>query len=166
MNPNNNNYHQDIHQSDTSNKTLNTNDNWIEKIWAWADEFELKHSEIPRNKESLLALKKLEILEPEHDEQHSKDVYRIAYLPDELTNLTNLVDITISGICSSHLLPNIGKLTNLTKLSISHSKLVALPESIGQLSYLTELFIDQSELEALPDSIGQLHWSLSDSMFT
>ena len=29
MNPNNKDQ-QDIHQSDTSNKTLNTNDNWIE----------------------------------------------------------------------------------------------------------------------------------------
>lgn len=88
MNPNNKDQ-QDIHQSDTSNKTLNTDDNWIKKIWAWADEFELKDSEIPRDKEPLLALKKLEIVEPELDEQHSRDVYRIAYLPDELTKLTN-----------------------------------------------------------------------------
>ena len=137
MNPNNKDQ-QDIHQSAIANKTLNTDDNWIKKIWAWADEFELKDSEIPRDKEPLLALKKLEIVEPELDEQHSRDVYRIAYLPDELTKLTNLVEITISGISSSQLPPNIGKLTNLTKLSISHSKLVALPESIGQLSYLTE----------------------------
>lgn len=149
----NNKDHQDIHQSAISNKTLNTNDNWIEKIWAWADEFELKDSEIPRDKESLLALKKLEILEPELDEQHSRKVYRMAYIPDELINLVNLVAITISGLSSSHLPPNTGKLTNLIELSISHSKLVALPESIGQRSHLNELFIDESELKALPDSI-------------
>ena len=77
----NNKDHQDIHQFDTSNKTLNTNDNWIEKIWAWADEFELRESEVPRDKESLLTLKKLEILEFEIDEQRSRDVYRMDYVP-------------------------------------------------------------------------------------
>lgn len=34
---------------------------WMEKIWAWADEFELTEEQIPRIKESLLALEKLHI---------------------------------------------------------------------------------------------------------
>ena len=40
----NNNYHQET--SNTSNKTLDIDDNWVKKIWAWADEFELLDSEV------------------------------------------------------------------------------------------------------------------------
>ncbi|MBP6495652.1 MAG: hypothetical protein KA291_03980, partial [Psychrobacter sp.] len=123
----NNNYHQEI--SNTSNETLDIDDNWVKKIWAWADEFELLDSEVPRDKEALLAMKKLYILEPELDEQHSRDAYRVGYIPDELSNLINLTEIDISGIDASYLPQNIGQLTNLTKLSIRHSNLVALPDS-------------------------------------
>lgn len=130
----NNSYREYISQSDISNKTLVTEDGWTEKIWTWADEFELKESEVPRDKQSLLALEKLEILELELDEQHSRDVYRMGYIPDELNNLTNLVEINISGLSSGYLPKNIGQLSNLTKLCIRHSKLRALPDSIGQLT--------------------------------
>ncbi|MGM8899127.1 MULTISPECIES: hypothetical protein [unclassified Psychrobacter] len=129
-----NNYHQDISQPDIFNKTLDTDDSWIKKIWARADEFGLKEFEVPRDKESLLAITKLDILEPERDEQRSRDLYRIGYMPDELANLTSLVEINISGISSSHLPQNIGQLSNLTKLSISHSKLIVLGSLLTQLS--------------------------------
>ena len=56
----NNNYHQEI--ANTANKTLDTDDNWIKKIWEWADEFAWLESETPLNKEALLAIIKLEIL--------------------------------------------------------------------------------------------------------
>ena len=88
----NNNYHQET--SNTSNETLDSDDNWVKKIWEWADEFKLKNSEVPRDKEALLAMKKLAILEPELDEQHSRDAYRLGYIPDELSNLTNLTSLS------------------------------------------------------------------------
>ena len=147
-------------ESTASNKVLDSNDDWIEKIWQWADEFELLESEIPRNKEALLAMTKLEVLEPEITglgEQKTSDVYRLGYIPDEITYLKNLLEINISGVNSSHLPQNIGQLTNLTRLSIYHSNLIELPDSIGQLSNLTELLIDESKLEKLPDTIGQLN---------
>jgi len=156
MTQNNNVNYQQISKSNTTNKALDIDDSWIEKIWEWADKFELLDSEVPRSKEALLAMKKLEILEPDLDEQHSRDVYRMYYIPDELTFLTNLIEINLSGLYSSHLPQNIGQLTNLTKLSISHSNLIALPDSIGQLSNLTELFINESKIKELPDSISQL----------
>lgn len=147
-------------ESTASNKVLDSNDDWIEKIWQWADQFKLLESEIPRNKEALLAMTKLEILEPEITdlgEQDNSNVYRLGYIPDEITYLKNLLEINISGVNSSHLPQNIGQLTNLTKLSIYHSNLIELPDSIGQLSNLTELLIDESKLEKLPDTIGQLN---------
>jgi len=59
----------------------------------------------------LLAIKKLEILEVEVtglDEPETKNVYRVDYIPDELTYLTNLVEITLishkTGLIISELL--------------------------------------------------------------
>ena len=97
-------------------------------------------------------MKKLEILEPELDEQHSRDIYKMSYVPEELTNLINLVEIDISGIYSRHLPQNIGQLTNLTTLSIRHCKLVTLPDSIGKftnLKKLTDSFLQLTNLDCI-----------------
>ena len=40
---------------------LAINDDWVERIWAWADEFELTEKQIPRNKEDLIKLESLDI---------------------------------------------------------------------------------------------------------
>jgi internalin A len=150
------NNNQDVAGASVSSEVLDMDNSWIEKIWAWADDFKLLDSEVPRNKEALLAIKKLEILEPELDEQHSRDVYSMDYIPDELTYLTILVEINFSGIHSSQLPENIGQLINLTKLSISHSNLIALPDSIGKLTHLIELNLIHCKLRDLPDSLTQL----------
>ncbi|MFZ3074870.1 MAG: hypothetical protein WA114_01675 [Psychrobacter glacincola] len=42
MTPNNN--HQQTPMSNASTKTLDIDDSWVKKIWAWADEFELLDS--------------------------------------------------------------------------------------------------------------------------
>ena len=40
---------------------LSVNDDWMQRIWDWADEFELTEEQLPRNEKDLLALEKLNI---------------------------------------------------------------------------------------------------------
>ena len=57
--------------------------NWINKIFDWADEFEIAECDIPRDKNKLLAITTLDI-------NRCAEGDKITYLPDEIGCLTNL----------------------------------------------------------------------------
>lgn len=147
-------------ESNAANEALDVNESWIKKIWEWADEFELLDSEVPRNKELLLAITKLEIIEADGvglNEQDTRDIFRVGYIPDEIINLTNLIEISFSGVSSSRLPKYIGQLTNLTKLDLIKCNLESLPDSIGQLHSLTELNLIRCNFKSFPNSLHQLN---------
>lgn len=80
---------------------------------------------------------------------------RLFILPD-ISNLSSLKKLIISGnkIAS---LPNwIGCLSTLKKLNLSWNWLGSLPDSIGELSHLKVLDLNGNRLGSLPDSIGNL----------
>ncbi|CAD7773995.1 Leucine Rich repeats (2 copies) [Candidatus Methanoperedenaceae archaeon GB50] len=106
---------------------------WIDKLWKWADEnnvpdlhlkwveaFEVEYHEmemtgvinkvkcwrgLPRNKEKLLSLTKLDLVGNQ-----------LTQLPKEIGNLANLTELRLDGNKLTEVPEEIGNLTNLSKL--------------------------------------------------
>ena len=90
---------------------------WIDKIWEWADKFEISEDDIPRNQDELLAIDKLVINTKKsviytNKLKGLKDTVlsKIDYIPDELIYLTNLSFLAFVGLSLSRLPYNIGNL--------------------------------------------------------
>ena len=145
-----------------SGKTALTqiDDNWIQRLWDWADKNEIGDLEwveyeycadggyyrgVPRDKKSLLALVKLNLIENQLTE-----------LPKEIGNLTNLKELWFSDNQLTELPKEIGNLSNLTLLTLNDNQLTELPKEIGNLSNLKELWLYRNQLTELPKEIGNL----------
>ena len=127
-----------------------TDENWMEKLWQWADDCNFSDEVLPREENELLQLKDLNLT--------SEFFHAIEKIPPEIGNLVNLLSITIKNGKYSELPSEIGNLVNLTSLSISSVRnLSKLPPEIGLLSNLTELTITgNSRLSKLPSEIFNL----------
>ena len=141
------------------------NDNqdlWLKKIWQWADENSIPQDEwidvnigvgyhrgIPRDKETLLSLETLVLLNFED----------IKEFPDEIGNLINLKNLYLGGCYGIQKLPDtICKLKNLTLLHLGDcQRLTELPENIGHLSNLKSLVLsDPYSMKNVPQSLADI----------
>jgi Leucine-rich repeat (LRR) protein len=120
-------------------------DGWIERLWKWGDENEISDYKIPRNKEKLLNLTKLHLLENQLTE-----------LPKEIGNLSNLRELNLGNNQLTELPKEIGNLTNLTKLDLWNNQFTELPKKIANLSNLTRLSLRDNQLTELPKEITNL----------
>jgi internalin A len=80
----------------------------------------------------------------------------LAYLRSEIGQLTNLNQLDLSRNWLDNLPRQIGKLINLTQLNLAGNKLTTLPRDIGRLNKLTTLKLSDNDLTTLPPEIGQL----------
>ncbi|WP_230659054.1 leucine-rich repeat domain-containing protein [Psychrobacter sp. I-STPA10] len=126
--------------------TLAHHDNWTQKIFAWADEFEIPENEVPRDKEKLLAITELNLNRYDENKAH---LPKITYLPNEIGQLTNLERLSIGNNQLTQLSESIGQLTKLTELNIRYNQLSTLPESICHLKELRQLDLTGNPLTEL-----------------
>jgi hypothetical protein len=77
-------------------------------------------------------------------------------IPDEVTQFSDLTQLSGLGMKFTALPENIGNLQNLWYLFLPGSNLSSLPSSIGNLSKLETLNVKGSQLTELPETIGQL----------
>ena len=87
--------------------------------------------------------------------------YDVNSIPLSIENLDALLLLDLSADSQSpgnlsYLPSEIGNLTNLLELYLNHNQLTSLPESIGNLSNLEELNLSYNQLESLPESIANL----------
>lgn len=150
-------------------------DNWMRKLWAWADEFNVRC--IPRDREALINKEQLLFGSgslPEHID-----------FPSELSNLHKIKKITINNLKGSHgsniscsfpksfskfnlqefFLNNVStdetfdfiyQIRELEVLHIQSSVIPKLSESISNLQNLSKLSFAFSDISFLPPSIGEL----------
>ncbi|NEO85545.1 MAG: GTPase [Spirulina sp. SIO3F2] len=74
----------------------------------------------------------------------------------QLTQLTDLTDLDLSGNILMSLPPELGQLKNLKWLYLSGNELASLPSELGQLVSLIGLYISGNELKKLPPELGYL----------
>ena len=77
-------------------------------------------------------------------------------VPDEVFELTDLVELSIAGNNLTALPEGIGRLTSLEKLQLSGNRLTRLPDSLCELDSLEGLWLHGNLLESLPGDIGSL----------
>lgn len=124
---------------------LALDDTWIQKIWRWADSFDINDEAIPRDKKALLALKSI-VLEAQGFTELPESIGQLSYIDTLELNYNQLKALPESIV----------QLQNLLQLGLNGNSLKALPESIGQLSNLTQLGLTGNNLKELPESIGHL----------
>jgi internalin A len=81
---------------------------------------------------------------------------RLAVLPRDIGQLTDLQSLNLRGNQLTALPPEIGQLTDLQSLELQGNQLTALPPEIGQLTSLQTLRLLGNRLTVLPPEIGQL----------
>jgi len=80
----------------------------------------------------------------------------LSYLPPEIGQLTELLNLELAGNQLSSLPPQIGQLRWLTTLDLASNLLSSLPAEISQLSVITAIDLSNNELNNLPPEIVQL----------
>jgi small GTP-binding protein len=101
-------------------------------------------------------LKRIEKAAKEKAKSFDLSDEKIASLPPEIGQLTNLKGLDLSKNQLTALPPEISQLTSLKELDLSKNQLTALPPEISQLTSLKELVFSKNQLTALPPDIGQL----------
>ncbi|MEA1953068.1 MAG: leucine-rich repeat domain-containing protein [Campylobacterota bacterium] len=149
---------------------LSAKDNWYQietTLWKWADKFNISHDRFPRDRNSLLELTELEIidekiitpakeidefmanLDPDKEEE-------IFYLPQELFELTKLTKLEVFAMNLTYLPDEIEKLQNLKELRLSMNLLEMIPSSIGNLKHLNTLELNINFLQEIPITLANL----------
>ena len=149
-----------IQHKHNENEALLCKDNWLQRIWNWADAHEIPDQHwvkepsafytgkrgywqgLPRTKEQLLNVEELALYN-----------LRITDLPKELGKLTRLKKLSVVSSKISRLPPEICDLTNLEALFLDDNKLDFLPVCIGKLKNLHRLQISTNNLQLLPHAI-------------
>lgn len=131
---------------------------WMQKIWDWAKEYELSTSMIPRNREDLLSMENLHIDSCTYrGRPFDVRVRELYQLPEEIGYLKNLKSIRILSNSMDGLPESVGRLVNLKSIQLemgaSFSK---LPESMSNLKNLENLDISSGYRDELPRWIGEL----------
>ncbi len=80
----------------------------------------------------------------------------ISFIPTELSLLTNLVNIVLSGYRISIIPTQIGLLTNLHTLGLSDNNITEIPTEIGMLTNLNYLGFANNKISIIPTEIGLL----------
>ncbi len=82
---------------------------------------------------------------------------KISKIPDEIGNLTQLVQLDLSLNSITSISRNIGKLSSLTHLDISGNKFSYLPSNVAELSNLTHLDISANRIYKLSSAMSKLN---------
>ena len=167
--------------NESSPRPTAQDDAWVARLIAWADEFQIPEKDLPRERDALLALQALDLrrvaswfwLLLKNDEQpnhNDSPPPQITWLPPEIGQLQQLLELRLSDNRLSTLPPEIGQLRQLQELEIGGNQLSALPPEIGQLQQLLWCKLQRNQLTTLPPQIGQLqrlrHLELWDNQLT
>ena len=127
----------------TSKKSLD--DNWIERLWAWADKHDISNKNIPRNRNKLLKKRHLTLMMvyfgldeiPEDNVEKVSFSLKIGSFPKEIGKLTQLEKLCINYNFIERLPDSIVNLKNIKKLCLCHNQDLVL--TLKQKLWIWEL---------------------------
>ena len=131
---------------------LAVDEDWMERLWKWADANDIGGDNLPRDKDNLVNLKFLYLCCDKLTELPKK----LTELPKEIFDLVNLRYLKLSDNQLTELPKEIFDLVNLTHLDLNDNQLTELPKEIGNLVNLTQLYLHGNQLSELPKEITNL----------
>ncbi|MEI6428463.1 MAG: COR domain-containing protein [Pseudanabaena sp. ELA607] len=103
----------------------------------------------------LQSLEKL-ILGKWDNQTHEKKGNRLTTIPQEIFQLTNLKELSISYNQITAIPDEIANLANLTTLNLNDNQITAIPDVIDNLTNLTRLVLYANQISVIPDAITNL----------
>lgn len=131
---------------------LAADDDWVARLNAWADEFQIPADILPRERDALLKLDALHLFQNDWSNRP-----KITYLPPEIGEFQQLRSLNVSGCGLTDLPPGLFELRQLADLDLGFNQLDHLPPEIGDLQELLELRLHANPLTALPAEITRLN---------
>ncbi|MBT6921765.1 MAG: DUF4116 domain-containing protein, partial [Candidatus Pacebacteria bacterium] len=125
------------------------NEDWMNKIWEWADYYEIGDGEIPRTEKELKSMECLYISE-------DINIRNRFDLPPEFVNLTNIVDVRLSGLKLTKVPRVLYQMVNITKLDLSLNNIKTIIKEIENLVHLKELNLSANNISKISKNIGKL----------
>ncbi|MFO8018982.1 MAG: hypothetical protein R6U96_10125 [Promethearchaeia archaeon] len=111
-------------------------------------EIRLNACELKTFPHSIGRLRHLEVLKLEKNQ--------LTEIPDALSQLSALTELSLTHNNISMLSESIGDLSSLKNLYLDNNRIIRLPESITQLESLVTLNLEDNCISTLPDTIGHL----------
>ncbi len=102
------------------------------------------------------ALKRIKEAKKGNETELNLSGLALTTVPEEILDLTDLIDLNLSNNLLDLLPENFGKLTKLEELDLSANQFITFPEVIGKLVELKYLRLSSNQLKTLPDIIGKL----------
>ena len=121
-----------------SSKNKYVTPKWMNKLWKWADRYDISNKELPRDKKSLWAIDQLDLTMvyfglnkiPADQWVHEK---RSLWPEEEIKSYIKMI------VIRGKLPDELGRLTQLKKLCINYNNIEILPDSIVNLKNIDEL---------------------------
>jgi Leucine-rich repeat (LRR) protein len=122
-------------------------DSWMQRLWDWADKYNISSKDLPRDKDKLLEKRHLtlmmvyfglnkipadqwpkdpSLLKEEEKNSFVKVLLKKGIFPDEIGKLTQLEELCINYNYIERLPASIVNLKNLKKLCLCHNKILKL----------------------------------------
>ena len=157
---------------------LAADDDWVARLNAWADEFQIPADILPRERDALLKLDALHLfqndwsnrpkityLPPEIGELRQLERLQLqnnslAELPAEITNLRQLYFIGLDGNRFTDFPTVLFQLPQLSTVSLMDNPLTRLPPEIGEFQQLRSLNVSGCGLTCRPDCLSCANWQI------
>jgi Leucine-rich repeat (LRR) protein len=127
-------------QTKKENKKMAKKQDWMDELFAWADENNISEEKLPRNKPALFNMIELDLSD-----------CGLTNLHPFIGQLAKLKKLVLSKNQLNDLPTSICKLSNLEDLDLSQNCFITIPESICKLRNLDDLSLDNNQIETLPD---------------
>jgi hypothetical protein len=139
---------------------------WMKRLWKWADQYDISDEDIPKDKDTLLKMKHLNLmmvyfglkkipgdqwpknistLSKEEKKRFTKALLKKGVFPDEIGKLTQLEELCINYNYIERLPDSIVNLKNLKKVCLCHNKNLVL--SFEQKLWIWELEKNGADIE-------------------
>lgn len=123
--------------SDVSERVdTHIDEEWMSKLWKWADDNEIHEFYIPRNESQLFNLTTLDL-------QHQK----LTSIPSEIGCLTKLTSLNLSNNALDKLPIEISRLKELITLNLSYNKFRRKPKEIESLKNIKTLSLNDNNFK-------------------
>jgi hypothetical protein len=129
---------------------LAADDDWVARLNAWADEFQIPADILPRERDALLKLDALHLFQNDWSNRP-----KITYLPPEIGELRQLERLQLQNNSLAELPAEITNLRQLYFIGLDGNRFTDFPTVLFQLPQLSTVSLMDNPLTRLPPEIGE-----------
>ncbi len=154
---------------------IDLENNWIEKLWQWADLVGVSDYDMPRSKDKLLQdisygliyldFENMDIstISPEIGYFHTAttlncSMNNLVEIPKSIANITDLEILNLRLNELKYIPPEFENLKNLRSLDLSSNRITGIPIEVTDIQYLEELILHNNPIVQLPNELSKMKY--------